>query len=348
MYVRQTRQPGRGGFTLVEILIVIVIIIILASFISAAVVKALGKAREVRNRAEISQLSAAVENFKSKFGFYPPSRLILCEVYSQYNQVPAADSQLAADSVQFITRMFPQCVPQWQNPGIDWDGNNSVSAPVKLQGDQCLVFFLGGLQAQAGGGLPPACLGFSTNPRNPADSTTSDRIGPLFEFVPNRLVIGYKNRPIHSEAAFYHAYVDIFGSTDGFGTILQRADVDLPDGQPYAYFSSYKTTNGYNRYIQNYNSSDCVNLEVWPYYDGPGRYLNPNSFQIISAGANRVFGPGGVPGPAANPWLNAWTPTTASQFYADGPAVGPAATPGGKGRDDQSNFYDTLLGAETR
>ena len=52
-----------------------------------------------------------------------------------------------------------------------------------------------------------------------------DRIAPFFEFKSNRLVQWPNTAP------YFPSYLD------GYGKI------------PYAYFSSYKTSNGYNRYL---------------------------------------------------------------------------------------------------
>src|SRR5262249_44521606 len=104
--------------------------------------------------------------------------------------------------------------------------------------------------------------------------------------------------------------------------------------QPYAYFSSYGSRNGYNRYysaLPPNNISDCNGLGVWPYAEAtlPSmRYLNPETFQIISAGDDGTFGQGSnltlTPIPT-------WTRTA-------------AASSGCIGADDQSNFYDNKLG----
>jgi hypothetical protein len=62
---------------------------------------------------------------------------------------------------------------------------------------------------------------------------------------------------------------------------------------------------------------------VKPYRDTPSTYYKPDSFQIICAGDDGVFGPGGL-----------WTPASASTVYP----------PGSPGCDDQSNFHTRLLG----
>ncbi len=62
----------RGGFTLMEIMIVTVIIIILAGLIFIAVGAGLKTAREATERQFIRNLATGVEQFKQSFRFYPP------------------------------------------------------------------------------------------------------------------------------------------------------------------------------------------------------------------------------------------------------------------------------------
>jgi len=318
------KHLNRHGFTLIELLVVILIISILASLIGAAVVKAMGTGKQVRNRADISSLENALEAFKSRFGVYPPSRIKLCEAYSGY----AGGTQLDIDSVAFLTRVFPRIDTAgiWTSPGIDWNGNGQLDGPVILEGDQCLVFFLGGIP---GNSVPLQVLGFSTNPKNPADTTTTDRIGPFVDFASNRLVLlsPPQGNPL-GRSPLHYSYLDTYGISDGKGKLLS--------GMPFAYFSSNNRTNGYNRYYNSASpSSDCPMLGVWPYAEiqAPLKYWKANSFQIIAAGGDGVFGPGGVP--QANGLPSTWTPATAGSIYVQG-------TPGGY--DDQSNFTGSLLG----
>src|SRR5262249_56545769 len=171
----------------------------------------LGVAKRARNRQEISQLDLALNTFQQRFKVgYVPSRLKLAETFSAANYPNVGTpGTLDADSVQFLTQMFPGILTNtggafggtWATTGIDWNGNGTIDTTVEiLEGDQCLVFFLGGIPAPSTAShallttpptysypanTPPACLGFSSNPKNPAD-TTVDRIGPFFEFSSSR------------------------------------------------------------------------------------------------------------------------------------------------------------------
>jgi hypothetical protein len=68
--------------------------------------------------------------------------------------------------------------------------------------------------------------------------------------------------------------------------------------------------------------SDCPSLALKPYGAANGTYANPNTYQIISAGKDCVFGSGGV-----------WNPL----------GGGNPADPNGS--DNQSNFAKGILEA---
>jgi hypothetical protein len=205
---------------------------------------------------------------------------------------------------------------------MDWNNNGTNDGTVDqpLQGQECLVFFLGGLPAS--GGNVNRCLGFSTNSVNPCD--TSVTMNPAFyDFRAERLVSGFPNTA-------YFSYLDAFGS------------------RPYAYFSSYKTSNNYNRYFASTSISDCATIDpggvvaVWPYAEAAGRFLKPDSFQIVSAGKNGHFGSGSDPN--GSPPL-VWNARTASDVYPTVKASDPSVSVSVKfGFDDQSNFYERPLG----
>jgi prepilin-type N-terminal cleavage/methylation domain-containing protein len=351
MHLQRPYATKRSGFTLVELMVVILIITVLSALLAMAVSRAMAAGKRTRNQIEIRQLAAAVDAFKTAYKVdYIPSSIFLSENGAAYSG-PAANAPLYRDSLAYLQRIWPRLNFTNPNGGIDWNGNGKIDPPtgsavngdVILTGDQCLVFFLGGipnyldpltgLQALPGQGLP-SCTGFSTNPGNPAAHVLPQTPGllpkpPLYEFDSGRLVRGY-----NPNAPLFFSYLDTYGnSTDGKGTWASGT------GQPYLYFSSYQGRNGYNHFgiveCQGFDPNANVLKPVYPYAQGVNQYLNPSGFQIISAGADKLFGPG-----SANPSTSGasggpfWSPATA----------GTSAASGVNGADDQSSFYDSLLG----
>src|SRR5207247_2502159 len=120
---------------------------------------------------------------------YIPSRFWLAERLNDYDlrinpNTGQPVNPLAVESLAYLQRLWPQLTApgapwalinpatnQRYNPSvpvpdfIDWNGNGNADGPVILEGDQCLVFFLGGIPIQ---GTPAGVLGFSTDPRDPS------------------------------------------------------------------------------------------------------------------------------------------------------------------------------------
>ncbi len=152
-----------------------------------------------------------------------------------------------------------------------------------LSGSECLVFYLGGMPGSG------RMDGFSTDPVNPT-KPGGERKGPFYEFRWTRLVPGPHGRP---------HYLD-------------------PWGTPYAYFGP-NWANAYDpTHAQTFTTKNGTST-VAP-YGGGSNWINPKSFQIISAGRNLVFGPGGT----------SWDPSTG---YGE-------LNPGG---DDLANFSSIEL-----
>lgn len=194
---RTPAGPARGGFTLVELLIVFVILAILIALLLPAINGAVRTAKNAAVTANLKQLDAALAAFKSKYGEYPPSRIILWEDgYFRINdQTPLAASggsadmtvgQLAQRSLAIMRKFFPKAVfsssgavwvdqSQWYDfngdrlpGGVNASGSYSYSTPIILQGHQCLTFFLGGLPYNdQTNGLGFSMTGFARNPANP-------------------------------------------------------------------------------------------------------------------------------------------------------------------------------------
>jgi len=354
---------SRRAFTLVEMLVVVVILGILVSLITGAVIRALAVARRTGNRTEISQLNAAVETFKTFYKVdYIPSRIVLCETLTNYTTGPNAGTQLYQESYQYLLRLWPRLGPS--SGTIDWNNNGTLDADMTLEGDQCLVFFLGGIPSFNGTAPsttgPPSCLGFSTDPTNPTNFSSGIQIQkPFYEFTTSRLVNKSSSGVvIHASAPLLFSYLDTYGTGNP-----QGSPGVIVTGLPYAYFSAYQTRNGYNRY----GPTDCPTLRVWPYAQSSAvsgtqvltQYYNPSGFQIISAGADGALSTGGFgqgsffPSGSSLPQTtltnltpNIWNPASAANSSALNPLSGTATIPP-QGADDQTNFYSDTLGTST-
>jgi prepilin-type N-terminal cleavage/methylation domain-containing protein len=324
MRTRSATIGRRVGFTLIELLVVIAIIGILVSLLMAAVMKTMSKMEEVRTRNDITQLSQAIDSFKTKYKVdYIPSRIVLGPRSVYYDGSGNLRPGIYADSFQYLNRVWPR---------LDWTGNSGPivwsTAPgytpgangITLEGQECLVFFLGGIPGEPGGNR--GCFGFSKSPTNPTlpPAAGQDR-DTFYDFLSNRLKTRneYAVPTVAAPGVGFYAYLDAYGK------------------QPYAYFSSYKSANQYNRYA----GTDCPHLRhgpantdggVFPYaenWDPNRKYLNSNTYQIISAGADGIFGPG---------------TTTAATVWRQGQQN---LSPTQPGYDDMCNFSDRLLGIPT-
>jgi len=306
--VQKRNALKRKGFTLIELLVVITIIVILMALTLGVISKVYSFLDETKVVSEVNRLAVGCNQFKSTFGRYPPSKILLAEQGAVYQSIlgptpPAPPAgyttaqfqALAAYSVEYLSSIFP---------GInltgnihDWNGNLTPgeNGYVILEGQQCLVYFLGGMIYN--GSAP---IGFNTDKTNPTFGSTGARLGPFFDFDASRF---------STTGVFpaYPAYKDVYGT-------------------PYAYFAAKSPgLNNYpNRYVPNnpmlaalLGPNDCESLTTSttstgtlyfvPYFDGtvppvpPVNWVSSNgfkfsksdTFQIVSAGKDKQFGTGG-------------------------------------------------------
>jgi general secretion pathway protein G len=68
---RRPRSWGRGGFTLIEILVVIAVIAMLAALVAPNVFQHVGTAKDATARSQIELLGAALDAYRLDNGRYP-------------------------------------------------------------------------------------------------------------------------------------------------------------------------------------------------------------------------------------------------------------------------------------
>jgi prepilin-type N-terminal cleavage/methylation domain-containing protein len=283
-----TRTPRalQPGFTLVELLVVLGVVLAAIAILVPAVIGGLNKRPELETKVEIDELAKAMVDCRQGLGDirYPlPSKLKLSEKlnYSNAGQAGTLDD----DSFRVLNQMFGRHI--WSNPNgwVDWNGDGKADPDRTLYGDQVMVFYLGGIPSAS----ENACLGFADDPRDPS-AKIDRRKGPYFAFDPGRLA----RDPVNG----FFRYLDPYRT-----------------GAPYLYLASRKAAN-------DYAATDCPpwagQTVVQPYQSGKW-FMKADSFQLLSAGRDGVFGPGGP-----------WDPVTG---YGSGPGV-----------DDQANFSPNLLG----
>jgi prepilin-type N-terminal cleavage/methylation domain-containing protein len=373
-------RPARPGFTLVELLVVIAIIAVLISLTAAAVFRVREQGNVVKNRHNITQMQTSIQAFTSKTGVdYIPSRIILYNDLSSYLLPtatpfekssltyllavwPRLGKQAGAPNRAFTADLFPASDPRYSLGWCPDDPGASLKSAYELEGDQCIVFFLGGIQSGR------SCQGFGVDKTNPTCINNVKRDPSFMDFPIESLE--YKGSPSTTRAATFLSFIDPYGmpyayfSSRSFGRRYTSKDPQYQAGLDAAYASGP----GYARLDCNgllNNDNTPANLAPYfePYPAGASqvKFYARDSYQIISAGPDKKFG--SCIDQACNP--NATIPQVVyydarSGFPFNGPLVGSfdigggnvVAYPGGpmnvpnppSGADDLTNFRQVQLG----
>jgi type II secretory pathway pseudopilin PulG len=341
---------------LVELLVVITIIIILMGLLTPVIMIALGNAREARIIGDIAGLDTSLKAYKEKYGSYPPSDFSDMIVSGVVNTNSSAARHLA--------KAFPRCDVTQELLYIQqpWRVNPSLRF---FSPADAMVFWLSGFSPDpehpikgllpAPGTTVAAALAMSLPTRSPFFEFAQARVQrqPGWPQVSNSgpTVVQLQNG--------IWAYCD--SSNTWYLTVPVYSPADTP-GVPYVYFASqnyvvrdpttespkddgtghsiaypYDTTvwqQGGQGVVRPYASDPPAGQFPangnWPKNQGP-QPVNPNSFQIISAGLDGAFGGGGVDdqGKSGLPTLCYFPSGT---FY------------GGGDRDNLTNFSPKNLG----
>lgn len=330
---RRTGPTPRPGYTMVELLVVILIISILAALTTAAVLKVSASGQKASAASEVNNLTIALTSFKQKYGFAPPAYVVETAEDGKSRprrfQFPVSTQQ---PEHAILKRMFPRWNPPLAGgtgPGYDLanmpPSYQAMVTAGPLDSNQVMVLFLGGPGMLLG---PASGLQTGWDVGGPYAPTGNTRKDALFDFPENRLKpeSGTHDGRFRDPWGTPYAYFSSNGSNYDprfiFPWFSAEGPVKFVSGitaQPAPETYPPTATPGTYAGVQGsfQDATEPTHL-VHPYQSAGNRFVNPNGFQIISAGPNRGFGRG-----------LAWTPGT-NEYTSSGT--------GNVGNDDLANF----------
>ncbi|MFN7731493.1 MAG: type II secretion system protein [Pirellula sp.] len=291
-------RSKRVGFTLVELLIVIAILGILVSLLAWGVNAARIAILKRAQTAEIQNIANAIENYRAKYGDYPPDG----------SSWPIVEAHLRKAFPNILITELNMLNPAnaivngYVRNDNDLTGTHPLGGRV-FDPAEALVFFLGGFSNDPQRPLTGPGGPFTTNP-DQTDPTrpfyymyNTQRENAFFEFKTGRLTLSADGRASIDESLYGELVAnDLLPVYVGNGPSIAQGGVPITyfDSRTYQLGTSY-----FNFHIPGAvaSSPNCVrpflSNEVNNSVAGtpkPLRYANDKSFQLMNAGYDKLYG----------------------------------------------------------
>ena len=109
---KKNRKRSRGGFTLIEILVVIAVISLLAALVAPNVFQHVGTAKDAAGRSQIEMLGAALDSYRLDNGRYPTTDQGLEALWSE----PTLEPRPTNWRGPYLRKAVP--ADPWNNPYV--------------------------------------------------------------------------------------------------------------------------------------------------------------------------------------------------------------------------------------
>lgn len=296
---RRSLSTTQRGFTLVEILVVVAIIVILMAILIPVAMRAISQARNAAIGVELGQLKTAFEEYKKEHGDYPPSmdwdptQGAATFAVQQAKWWDSGNSRPSAYAYQSICeRHLLRCYPK-MNSSEKFKFYAPTGIACRLDQDEALVFWL---------------YMIANDPREPFKNFVYNNSNVLVYAGGNQTVLHMLDFP-GSYTRFTHYDFDTRRLVDsdndgipGYQSLYSRETT-------YMYFDS-------RTYAFSQHPDYAARLVAQPFTDATTmakptpKFMNPDTFQILSAGQDGNYGrPATAYNPANFPASFDWTQT---------------------------------------